>query len=143
MLFKGVGFSVRMATEQEWMDELETEMLDRIKKRKVAEKIAEKYGQKLEPKHLRLDPQKLESHLVHKAVIEKTIPGKYSLNEASRILQFPRHYLEGLKIRKIISYEHIGRASYCELDKLREELKQEKAVTYLKEQFPGYARATR
>lgn len=140
MLFKGVGFSVRMATEQEWMDELEIEISDRIEKRRIGTEIALKYGQKLEARHLEMDTEQLERHFAHKAVIGRTIPNKYSLRQVARMVNLPLHYLDTLRIRGLIEYEQIGRANYFELDRLKEELKSETVINFLEARFPNYRR---
>lgn len=140
MLFKGVGSSVRMTTEHEWMDELEIEISNRIEKRKIGMEIAQKYGQRLERKHLEMDIGQLERHFAHKAMIGRTIPNKYSLRQIARIVDLPLHYLNALRINGLIKYEQIGRANYLELDRLSEELKSEIVINFLEERFPNYKR---
>ncbi len=89
---------------------------------------------------MKFDLTRLEHHFAHKAVIEKTVPGKYSLSEAAKRVNLPIYHLNILRIRGMIKSEQIGRAHYFDLDVLKQELKKENVAQYLTENYRLYSR---
>ncbi|VVB79626.1 Uncharacterised protein [uncultured archaeon] len=149
MLFKGVGYVKIMKTEQEWMDELETEVKERTAKKDLCQMfdvewseslrgfsvgqlreqiglrgvIAKKYGQRLRGEHFNKTPEEYERCLANIAVRTMTIPGRYSLKHASRIVGVPVDYLNQMRLKGIVSCKSIGRANFFSVETLKEELK--------------------